>query len=292
MTYKKGIAVALSALAASLVASSALAHTALREATPADGTTVEALPPEVSALLGGVVTEGEIQVFDACGKSVTTGDTAVDAVSVRQGKFEAPGSKLRVPTQGTQTGNYQAIWTAVGTDGHAVGGGWDFDVKSDKACAAVTREDAKDNAKGIDITKIATKKLGRKHVLLTITAADALSSGSFSSAISEDKKGNVLDIVIENEQDDEADLRGRFLSRGKNEVALALTSDDLRTKYGRYVATLKGATVSVKIPQKAFRLEVGRHADIFVESTGNTEDCGTGCADVAPDYGFVRALSR
>ena len=294
MNVKKGLVLLAGAtIMATALVSPAAAHTALREATPADGSTVDALPAEVSALLGGIVTEGAVQVLDPCGSSVTTGDTELETVSIRVGQPEAPGSRLTVPTAGERTGNYQAIWTAVGADGHAVGGAWDFNVVSGEGCTKVSREDAEDNANGIDITSVTTKKLkDPKAILVSLKTADAVAIGDLSKAIDEDSLGTTLDLVIENTQDTTIDFRGRFI-RQRGELRLLLGSDDLETKIGNYAARAKGDAISVKIPQKVVRPEVGKFVDVWVESRGNTEDCGeTGCADIAPDYGYLRALSR
>ena len=289
---KKGVAlIAGAALMATALISPAAAHTALREATPADGSTVDALPDEVSALLGGMVTEGSVEVFDPCGISVTTGDTELENVSIRVGQPEAPGSRLTVPTAGEKTGNYQAIWTAVGLDGHAVGGAWDFNVVDDAGCTKVLREDAEDNANGIDITSVTTKRLkDPKAILVTLKSAEKVAIGDLAKAIDEDNLGTTLDIVIENTQDTSIDFRGRFV-RQRGELRLLLGSDDLETKIGSFVARAKGSAISVKIPQKVVRPETGKHVDVWVESRGNTEDCGeTGCADIAPDFGYLRSL--
>ena len=288
---KRGAAVAVTALAAMAVGTNAFAHTAMREATPADGSTIDALPEEVSVLLSGILTEGSIQLFDPCGKPIA-GETEYTAISPRAGQPEAPGSRLTATAASTKTGNYQGIWTGVGTDTHEVSGLWTFDVKNGEACAKVSRDDGEDNANGIDVTGVATKRSGKKKLIVSVSTADAVKGSTLAAKISDDAEGNVLDLVFENEQDKEADFRGRFVGAGKK-IELLLGSNDLKTKYGRYTVKAKGDTLSVKLPAKLLRPEVGKHVDVYAESQGNTEDCGeTGCLDIAPDLGYLRALSR
>jgi methionine-rich copper-binding protein CopC len=104
----------------------AAAHDQLVDSDPAAGSTVEAMPSELTltfsaALIGG---EGstEVVVLDADGNNVAEGEPELDGALVVQPLASAAAA-----------GEYQVIWKVVSSDGHPTSGEFGFAVSSDSA---------------------------------------------------------------------------------------------------------------------------------------------------------------
>ncbi|MBO0979757.1 copper resistance CopC family protein [Microbacterium sp. SD291] len=107
---------------------SASAHDALTGSSPADGSTVDTLPSELTLtfsakLIGG---EGatEVVVTDAAGATMTDGAATVDGAIVTQPLVAE-----------AEAGEYHVIWKVVSSDGHPTSGEFSFTVSTSTAAA-------------------------------------------------------------------------------------------------------------------------------------------------------------
>ena len=99
----------------------AAAHDALVESNPAEGSTVDTLPGEITltfsaALIGGDGST-EIVVMDDAGQSVTDGAAELDGAMVTQPLVAE-----------ADAGEYHVLWKVVSSDGHPTSGEFGFSV--------------------------------------------------------------------------------------------------------------------------------------------------------------------
>ena len=115
-----GAVLAMTVAAVLATAGPAAAHAALVSTDPADGTTLGALPAQITltfddtivADLGG----NQVQVTDATGAALTDGDPVVQDNIVTQA------------LTGAASGPITVAWRVVSDDGHPVSGGFSFTV--------------------------------------------------------------------------------------------------------------------------------------------------------------------
>lgn len=109
------------ACAAAFIAGPALAHAMLDQAVPAVGGRVAASPPRIELVFSERLepTFSSVQVFDAKGRRVDRGDSAVDA--------KAP-QHIGVSLPTLAPGRYRVVWRAVSVDTHVTSGDYAFDV--------------------------------------------------------------------------------------------------------------------------------------------------------------------
>ncbi|MDQ1128907.1 copper resistance CopC family protein [Microbacterium sp. SORGH_AS_0888] len=113
-------AVALAGAAVLFGAQPASAHDTLISTDPAAGSTVQALPAQVTLAFNAVVLDEPggtiVQVQDAAGTSLTAGDPVVSQNTVTQ------------PLSGTASGEVTVTWRVVSSDGHPVSDSFSFTV--------------------------------------------------------------------------------------------------------------------------------------------------------------------
>lgn len=110
-------AVALAATAVLALAAPASAHDQLVSTDPADGSSVAAMPAQVTLTFNAEVLAGsgnEVVVTDAAGTSLTDGPPTVDGVNLVQ------------PLTGEGSGAITVRWRALSSDGHPVSGQFGF----------------------------------------------------------------------------------------------------------------------------------------------------------------------
>jgi methionine-rich copper-binding protein CopC len=115
---------ALAALAgAALLASvPALAHAVVKQSLPAKGAVLDAAPKEIVITFNEKVEKlfSTATLTSAAGVTVPTDKAKVDP---------ANPAMLRLPVPALASGTYVVHWTAVGHDGHRLGGDIGFSVK-------------------------------------------------------------------------------------------------------------------------------------------------------------------
>jgi methionine-rich copper-binding protein CopC len=113
-------ALALAAAAVLVTASPALAHDALIGSDPADGSTVAALPAQVTLTFSAEIADdpgaSEMQVTDASGTSLADGAPSVS------------DNVLTQPLTGQASGVVTVLWKVVSSDGHPTSGQFTFTV--------------------------------------------------------------------------------------------------------------------------------------------------------------------
>lgn len=112
-------ACALALPLALLGAGPAAAHDALISSDPAEGTSLEEIPSELTFTYSASIQElgAEVELSDGQGDAVALGDHQVD------------GAVLTVPVEGTpEGGDYSAAWRVVSSDGHPISGTLTFSV--------------------------------------------------------------------------------------------------------------------------------------------------------------------
>jgi methionine-rich copper-binding protein CopC len=262
-----GLAVALGITA---LAGVAVAHTHVAETTPIDGSTVEAAPAEVHIRFGepeipapGQITDGHLEVFDACGTRVDKDDSTV----------AMQDSSITVSSAGAASGRYEAHWFITAADGATQAGLFDFEVTSGTPCKSVVREDpAEDVDLGFDIVKLQSKKVRAGSKVTTTFAAPvtckALKDADTQLAAKFDTNSDRLD-----------DITGTFkCSAGKVKLAFDDGTQTLN------VTKPTSTTLSVVIPRHVLLGDV----DVFLESTTDKDECSDKvCAEVAPDLGLL-----
>ncbi len=110
----------LAAVALLLPASPAFAHDELIGSSPAADSTVDELPAELTLTFSGLISTedgaSEVEVTDAAGTSLTTGDLSVQ------------DNVLTQPLAGTASGAVTVLWKVVSSDGHPISGDFEFTV--------------------------------------------------------------------------------------------------------------------------------------------------------------------
>ncbi|MCT9819875.1 copper resistance protein CopC [Microbacterium sp. W1N] len=114
---------ALGALVVALltaIAAPAYAHDELIGTDPAAGTTLDALPAQLTLTFSAVVLADagatEIDVLDASCAPLTAGDPTFD------------GTRVHQELTGAATGPVTVVWRVVSSDGHPISGTWEFAV--------------------------------------------------------------------------------------------------------------------------------------------------------------------
>jgi len=114
-------ALALAAVAVLTTASPALAHDALIGTDPADGSTVAALPAQLTLTFSAEIADdpgaSEMQVTDASGTSLADGAPSVS------------DNVLTQPLTGQASGVVTVLWKVVSSDGHPTSGQFTFAVE-------------------------------------------------------------------------------------------------------------------------------------------------------------------
>jgi len=114
-------ALALAVVAVLTTASPALAHDALIGSDPADGSTVAALPAQLTLTFSAEIADdpgaSEMQVTDASGASLADGAPSVS------------DNVLTQPLTGTASGVVTVLWKVVSSDGHPTSGQFTFTVE-------------------------------------------------------------------------------------------------------------------------------------------------------------------
>lgn len=296
---KKTVTAAAVVAATALLAGAALAHTSIAESDPADNSTVEALPQEVSIRFGNPevpvpqpaqLTDATLTVLDPCGARVDNEDATWDETT----------STLSATTKASETaGRYEMQWSGTSTDGDAQAGFVDFVVSGGEPCALVQRVDAADDIDlGFNPTKVASKQTtAGAAVTLSLTAAPACKAFKADT-------GQLLSLAIDVNWDEEIDYTGTFTCKTKkvrrNGVVrkVAVYGMDV-TKAGDEAPSSKlkvrktGAkALTVTVPASLLEDQENGALDLYVSSTTESDECGedTTCADRAPDLGWVRSL--
>ena len=294
---RRTFSVAAVAAALALLAGAALAHTSIAESNPADNSTVEALPEEVSVRFGNPevpvpqpaqLSDASLVVLDACGARVDNEDAQWDDTTSTITATTTPASKA---------GRYEMHWSGTSTDGDAQAGVIDFVVSGGAECESVVRTDAADDIDlGFNPTKVTSKRTA-SGAAISVSLAEAPACKSFDAAT-----GRLLTLAMDTSWDEEVDYTGTFTCRTKkvrrNGVVrrVAVYGLDV-TKSGDEKPSLKlslrktGAkALTAAIPSTI--LGEGGTLDLYVSSTTESDECGEAksCADRAPDLGWVRSL--
>ena len=298
MRNKATIAALAVAVALALISSAALAHTSIAESNPADNSTVEALPEEVSVRFGNAaipapqpaqLTGATLLVLDPCGARVDNEDATWDEVT----------STITATTSATEkAGRYEMHWGGTSSDGDAQAGIIDFVATGGSQCASVLRpDDADDIDLGFNPVKIVSKPADA-GAAVTVTLKDKLTCKSFAT-----DGGRLLTVAMDTSWDEEVDYTGTFTCRTKK----VRKNGQLRRApvYGLSVTKAGDETPSSKLRVKAtsaYALTASIPAsiledaegslDLYVSSTTDSDECNedTTCADRAPDLGWVRSL--
>ena len=247
----------------------AAAHTSIAETNPEDGSTVETAPPQVKIRFGDAslppqpaqISDGRLEVFDACGQQVDKGDSQVNMEE----------SSVTVSSEGASAGRYEVHWFTSAADGQAQSGVFDFDVTGGAPCKTVTRTDPKKDVDiGFDVVSILTKKVSR-GVQVRIGLADAISCGALKD------KDLDLSVQFDTNSDRVVDTGGRFVcSAGKLKLSFESGS----------VPVTRPASDSLSFVVRPHVL-VGS-VQFYVESLANKDECSDkACSEVAPDLGLV-----
>lgn len=122
----------LTALLVLVPALGAYAHDELVGSDPADGSTVEALPEELTLTFNAALIDSEggtaVVVTDASGTSVTDGAPEIDGAILTQ----------RLTADAATAGEYQVLWQVVSSDGHPTEGQFTFTVATGTAAEATS----------------------------------------------------------------------------------------------------------------------------------------------------------
>lgn len=295
---KKTVTVAAVAAAAALLAGAALAHTSIAESDPADNSTVEALPAEVSIRFGNPdvpvpqpaqLTEATLLLLDPCGARADNEDAAWDETT----------STISATTKASETaGRYEMHWSGTSSDGDTQAGYVDFVVSGGEQCALVQRTDAVDDVDlGFNPTKV-TSKPTTSGASVTVALASAPTCKAFRVL------ENRLEIAMDTNWDETVDYTGAFTCRTKkvrrNGVvrkvavyAVDVSRADEETASLKFKVRKTGAkSLTAAIPSKILEDQEAGSLDLYVSSTTESDECGEdkSCADRAPDLGWIRSL--
>lgn len=292
---KKTIAFVAGAAAAALFAGAALAHTSIAESDPADGSTIEALPGEVSVRFGNPdvpapqpaqVSDASLVVLDACGVAVDNEDSSLDATTSTVTATTTPTAK---------SGRYEMHWTVTAADGEAQNGFIDFAVTGGEPCDLIERPDAADDVDlGFNPTNV-TSKATASGAAVTVTLKDAPTCKAFKAGATQ-----LLTLEMDTSWDEEADYSGAFTCRVKKirrngEVRKVAVYGVAVTKAGdeapslRFKARKSGRNALTAMVPSSILAEEGA-LDLHVSSVTDSDECDddTTCVDRAPDLGWVR----
>lgn len=293
----KKIAVTAMAVALALTAGAALAHTSVAESDPADGSTIEALPADVSVRFGNAelpapqpaqLTDGTLLVLDACGVRVDNEDS----------EYDNSTSTISATTSATEkAGRYELHWFGTAADGDAQSGVIDFAVSGGSPCTSIVRTDATDDIDlGFNPTKVVSKPTA-SGAGVTVTLADAVACKSFKT-----DTGQILNLEMDTNWDETIDYSGAFTCRTKKVVrngvtrkvavyGLAVTKAGDETPSSKLkVRKTSAKALTVAVPSSILEDSEAGTLDLYVTSTTESDECGDGtsCADRAPDLGWVR----
>lgn len=281
--------------AVALAASAAFAHTSIAESDPADQSTVEALPTDISIRFGNAmvpgpqpaqVSEASLLLLDPCGVRVDNDDSELDMTT---------STVAATAEESAVSGRYEMQWTATAADGEGQAGIIDFVVSGGAPCSLVQRDDVADDIDfGFDPTSVKSKTT-EKGADVTVSLNDKLVCKSFKST-----SGQKLEVSLDTNWDDEIDYSGLFtcktkVVRGKKVSVYKLAV----TKAGEEAPSLKFRTkktspkaLVVSIPASILGDSEDGHVDLYVSSTTESDDCteDVSCVDRAPDLGSVRSF--
>ncbi len=288
------VALASGLIAGSLVFMSvASAHTSIYDSNPADGSTVEAAPAEVTVRFGmaefqgqpippqpGQASDARLEVYDACGTRVDKDDSV----------YDNNDSSVTTTSGGEVAGRYEIHWYVTAADGEAQVGALDFVVSGGELCEQVVRPDADDDIDlGFNPTEVKSV-VTSKGAEVTISLKDKAKCKSFA-ADAESK----LQVVMDTNYDEEIDYTGVFeckINKKKKAVYKLMV-----TKTGDEEPSLKlkarkagGKKLVVLVPS-SLATEENAHIDLHLSSTTDSDKCTEDkvCVDRAPDLGWVRA---
>lgn len=295
----KKIAVTAAAAALALTAGAAAAHTSIAESNPADNSTIEALPEEVSIRFGNAqipapqpmqLQDATLTLLDPCGARADNEDAAWDDTT----------STLTATVKAAEkAGRYEMQWSGTSTDGDAQAGFVDFVVSGGSECASVTRPDASGDVDlGFDPTKVVSKRAG-SGAAVTVVLADKPVCKSF-----ETDTGQLLNVEMDTNWDEGVDYSGSFTCRAKKVrrngavrrvpvYGMAVTKAGDETPSLRLAVRKTGRkALTVTVPGSIAGDAEAGPLDLYVSSTTDSDECGedTACADRAPDLGWVRSL--
>jgi methionine-rich copper-binding protein CopC len=255
-----------------------MAHTSVAESNPADGTSVEAIPAQVTVRFGqeavpapAQVSDARLEVYDACGTQVDKKDSALNmqdsSVSV---------SAEQVPV----AGRYEIHWFATASDGEAQAGVLDFNVTKGEPCTKVAwTDEADDTEGGPDAVSVQTRRT-RKGGVVTVGFNDRISCAALGSEAEER-----LSMQLDTNSDRAADFTGDVTCKS-GQWSMTLTSAE-GEETGRIAMTRPSAkTLRALLPKQ----KLVAHVDIWVEASSEATDCeGKVCFDRAPELGLARA---
>jgi methionine-rich copper-binding protein CopC len=278
---KKGIKAGVALVGAIVVLAGltqvAFAHTHVAESNPADGAILEAAPGEVTVRFGepelpapAQISDGHLEVFDACGTQVDKKDSAVNMQD----------SSVTVSSAGGMAGRYEIHWYATAADGEPQAGVLDFNVTNGTPCKSAARSDAADDTElGADVLSV-TSKVVKGGGSVTIKTAEALDCAAYGEE-TDDK----LTLMLNTNSDRNADFLGKVLCK-KNVWKIYLESvDGDKTGSVRMTAPKTGG-LKVKLPKQL----LVAHVDVWAEALSEATECdGKVCFDRAPDLGLLRA---
>ena len=260
-----GVALVVSTLAVTGVA---IAHTSIAETIPEDGASVEAAPESVYIRFGepelpapAQITDGRLEVYDACGKKVDKGDSTVNMQE----------SSVTVSSEGAVSGRYEAHWFATAADGAEQAGVFDFEVSGGTACPSVVREDPKaDVDLGVDVVKVQSKSVGR-GARVKITANAPVDCASLADPDTQ------LLAQFDTSSDRAGDVTGRFVCKA-GKIKLQMDEGVLA------VSKPNTTTLSLLVPRHVLLGSV----DLYIESITDKDECSDKvCAEIAPDLGLL-----
>jgi methionine-rich copper-binding protein CopC len=293
------LTVAALAAALSLIATGALAHTSIAESNPADNSTVEALPEEVSIRFGNAtipapqpaqLSDATLLVLDPCGARVDNEDAAWD---------QTTSTITATTTTREKAGRYEMHWGGTSTDGDAQAGIVDFVATGGSECASVVRPDAADDVDlGFNPVKIVSRPAGT-GAAVTVTLKDKLTCKSFATA-----GGRLLTVAMDTNWDEEVDYTGTFTCRTKKVrrngqirrvpvYGLSVAQDGDEDPSSKLKVKASSAyALTASIPASILEDPANGSLDLYVSSTTDSDECDedTRCADRAPDLGWVRSL--
>lgn len=296
---RRGLGFTAVVAATALLGGAALAHTSIAESDPADNSTVDALPAEVSIRFGNAMvpapqpaqlTGATMLVLDPCGTRVDNEDAAWD---------ETTSTLTATTTGGEKAGRYEMQWSGTSTDGDAQAGIIDFVSTGGTECTSVVRPDATDDIDlGFNPVKIVSKPTAA-GAALTVTLKDKLTCRSFATS-----GGRLLTVAMDTNWDEEVDYTGTFTCKTKKVrrdgrvrrvpvygLALVKSGEDAPSSSLRVKATSPYA-LTASLPATVLEDPAEGSLDLYVSSSTDAEDCDqeTACADRAPDLGWVRSL--
>jgi methionine-rich copper-binding protein CopC len=265
------------ALMVQMMSGTAGAHTEVSDSNPKNGEIVAVAPAEVWVKFGMTpmsISNGHLEVLDACGDVVHTGETSMNQTQ----------DTLTVASGGDTAGRYEIHWFAQAIDGQEQSGFLDFEVSDGKACARSVRDDPTDDVDlGLDAVQVtASEEDGT--ALVKVSMSDNIACRSL--------RHGALQVEFDVDGDAASDLfakskcvkgKARFILYEPAEEA---DSDDVLV--GSFNAFIKNMRVTLRISTGL----LGDHADVFARTTFDDEDACVEkvCSDRAPDLGWLRAF--